>query len=667
MSSKITLKNNIDTEFTIEHSDGKVAKTIKGQDIAVAVDTIDDFPTTANDGDIVIVRDLNRGGTFIYDSSEVANDNRGTNFNGWIRQYSGAVNLKWFDTLYEALTFASTNVLKSFAPSDIVADESISNLAYINIDLMGNEVSFSFSGNFLVDIDELHISNGSMSEIVGDYAHIYYTEESKKLYINNVSFDGQSLQNNCILTANLICPIEVYITYSFFRNFNRNAISITGGQSSQESRFYVKNNYFKNIGIDEAQPHRAIQIGSNYEKVYNVTVSDNVISDVYSGNGECNAILVYGVNVNIEGNKISAVSNTLADDCEGIYVKSAYAKIIGNTLENAGNSHDGCINIKGSSWDTDSQFSGYSIISNNNVIISDVNIDVPAIAVNKSNVIVSNNILTDLRTVASSKPKSIAIGIGTSFPVSDVIIESNIINGFNNLFGTDTTYRANFSDDVIIRDNIATKCAGGYVMSYRTDAIIQKSFAIVASTKTITVADSSVEFDKNIYKAGDTITIAGTTSNNGNFTIASVSQYSIIVNEVVINETTSSSASIVKTNSKGFTFSGNHISFLSQGDYALRNRGGNCAIAKITDNIFDNFNYIYRLDLGTITQLDVRNNISLNVGTGVRYGSFAATKYYYEADSNGVTGGSGSGGAGNQYVQMTVNGTTYKLLHDGTV
>ena len=35
--------------------------------------------------------------------------------------------------------------------------------------------------------------------------------------------------------------------------------------------------------------------------------------------------------------------------------------------------------------------------------------------------------------------------------------------------------------------------------------------------------------------------------------------------------------------------------------------------------------------------------------------------------AQGTTGGSGSGGAGNQYVALTVNGVSYKILHDGTV
>lgn len=35
--------------------------------------------------------------------------------------------------------------------------------------------------------------------------------------------------------------------------------------------------------------------------------------------------------------------------------------------------------------------------------------------------------------------------------------------------------------------------------------------------------------------------------------------------------------------------------------------------------------------------------------------------------SDGTTGGTGSAGAGNQHVEVTIGGTTYKFLHDGTV
>jgi hypothetical protein len=39
----------------------------------------------------------------------------------------------------------------------------------------------------------------------------------------------------------------------------------------------------------------------------------------------------------------------------------------------------------------------------------------------------------------------------------------------------------------------------------------------------------------------------------------------------------------------------------------------------------------------------------------------------YITRRDGDTGGTGSAGAGNQYVELEINGTTYKVLHDGTV
>jgi len=67
MASSIKIKNNINSELLITHSDNKPAKSIIGSDIAVAVDTINDFPLGASDGDTVIVRAIGNGGIFVYD------------------------------------------------------------------------------------------------------------------------------------------------------------------------------------------------------------------------------------------------------------------------------------------------------------------------------------------------------------------------------------------------------------------------------------------------------------------------------------------------------------------------------------------------------------------------------------------------------------------------
>ena len=48
------------------------------------------------ENDVCVVTDENQGGTFIYRSADVATNNGGTIFNGWCRQYEGAINVKWF-------------------------------------------------------------------------------------------------------------------------------------------------------------------------------------------------------------------------------------------------------------------------------------------------------------------------------------------------------------------------------------------------------------------------------------------------------------------------------------------------------------------------------------------------------------------------------------------
>jgi len=46
-----------------------------------------------------IVKDSNRGGVFNYDGAQSGVNNGGTIFNGWVRQYEGAVNVKWFGVI----------------------------------------------------------------------------------------------------------------------------------------------------------------------------------------------------------------------------------------------------------------------------------------------------------------------------------------------------------------------------------------------------------------------------------------------------------------------------------------------------------------------------------------------------------------------------------------
>lgn len=86
--------------------------------------TVDDLSNISNpqDNDICIITDKDRGGTFIYRSAEAAVNNGGTIFNGWCREYSGPVNVKWFGAKGDGITddiVVINNVLDNFLNVEI--------------------------------------------------------------------------------------------------------------------------------------------------------------------------------------------------------------------------------------------------------------------------------------------------------------------------------------------------------------------------------------------------------------------------------------------------------------------------------------------------------------------------------------------------------------------
>jgi len=117
MASSINLKNSGGSTLAITHSDSKGGKTIIGTDIVTSVATINDFPTVGiQDGDTVIVKEEGRGGTFILKPGAIGIANGGTIFASsdplyyWYRQYSGAVNVKWFGADNTGATEVTTKI-----------------------------------------------------------------------------------------------------------------------------------------------------------------------------------------------------------------------------------------------------------------------------------------------------------------------------------------------------------------------------------------------------------------------------------------------------------------------------------------------------------------------------------------------------------------------------
>jgi len=107
MASSVKLKNANGKTLTIENSDtNTVDTTINMMSGVYSIETVNDFGSVPDGIKTVVVKDVDRGGTFIWSSTGTANG--GTVFAGatgfWHRQYNGVVNVKWFGAKGDGVT-----------------------------------------------------------------------------------------------------------------------------------------------------------------------------------------------------------------------------------------------------------------------------------------------------------------------------------------------------------------------------------------------------------------------------------------------------------------------------------------------------------------------------------------------------------------------------------
>ena len=181
----IKLKNTANTEFSISHNGTRGAKSVTSDQIVVAVETINDFPASPETGDTVIVKDQSRGGTFIYDATKSAVNNSGTIFDGCVRQYAGAVNVKWFGVVGDGVTDDTVAMINAFKYASHIEgspelDIIISHTVFYYTDTI-------FNGNGCKITHQSNTVNGS--------AFMPSTFQSDTLWTTNVIFKNFTLNS----------------------------------------------------------------------------------------------------------------------------------------------------------------------------------------------------------------------------------------------------------------------------------------------------------------------------------------------------------------------------------------------------------------------------------------------------------------------------------------
>lgn len=71
-------------------------KWVSSSSVSYSVKTLEDLLTTPTEVGVAVVTELTRGGVFVYQEAQKNVNNGGTIIKGWVRQYDGDVNVKWY-------------------------------------------------------------------------------------------------------------------------------------------------------------------------------------------------------------------------------------------------------------------------------------------------------------------------------------------------------------------------------------------------------------------------------------------------------------------------------------------------------------------------------------------------------------------------------------------
>lgn len=84
--------------------DSATSKWVSASSVSYSVKTLADLRTAPIEVGVAVVTELNKGGVFVYRADQKDVDNGGTIIKGWVRQYDGDVNVKWYGATGDGVT-----------------------------------------------------------------------------------------------------------------------------------------------------------------------------------------------------------------------------------------------------------------------------------------------------------------------------------------------------------------------------------------------------------------------------------------------------------------------------------------------------------------------------------------------------------------------------------
>jgi hypothetical protein len=304
---------------------------LKHNSINYSVTTVDALLTlVGEENDVVVVTDENRGGTFVYRSADSATNNGGTIFNGWTRQYDGAVNVKWFGAKCNLIDSDTASVQKAI-------DYCSSYNRWLPLEVTGRcLLGTSINIDRLVDnsLSEFRIiANGegagfyTNSDVVMFDSTIEVTTAPLSEFI---TFEGIQFETSSVLNESYVLS-EKFLRIKFL-NCNFRLIRCVF------SNIYVQTMYFTECNIRNNMPSFINCVGL-YDVVFTDCIIENgntIVRNTDNVRGNNGLRFIGGV---VEGMQSSIVIGTgmVGFDYIGIHNESNFSpefNFFGGTLTN---------------------------------------------------------------------------------------------------------------------------------------------------------------------------------------------------------------------------------------------------------------------------------------------------------------------------------------------